>query len=194
MTWDPYLDLEHGVLRNRLGIADAATLARVEANVASLRIAELALNPLQGRYDLALLQSMHWHIFADVYAWAGRLRSVAIGKGRPFCPPQEIPARGEAIFAGLAARDHLHGLRHREFVHGLTDLLAQLNHLHPFREGNGRTQRLMLSHIGRDAGYAIDWARLDPELNISASRAALDGDDVALREVLTDLVRPADRR
>ncbi|MBW0106076.1 Fic family protein [Pseudonocardia sp. KRD291] len=192
MSWDPYLDLEHGVLRNRFAITDAETLARVESELTAVRIAELTQNPLPGRYDLALLQSLHWHIFSDIYSWAGQLRTVALGKGRHlFCPPDQLTVKGEAVFADLADGDYLRGRDRPAFVRGLTDVLSALTYLHPFREGNGRAQRLLLTQLAREAGYNLDWALLDPADNIAASRAAHEGDHKPLRRALDDLVGPA---
>ena len=79
MSWDPYLDLRSGVLRNRLGITDAAELARAEAELTSYRLIELRTRPLPGSYDLPHLQAFHRYIFGDVYDWAGELRTVTLG-------------------------------------------------------------------------------------------------------------------
>lgn len=190
MSWDPYLDLEHGVLRNRLGITDPDALADAESDLSSMRIAELAGSPLPGRYDLPYLQAIHWTIFSDVYPWAGQLRTIRLGKGgQPFCPPEEIAHRGGAIFDRLVAKDHLRGLARPDFVAGLTTLLADLNDLHPFREGNGRTNRTFCAQLARDGGYRIDWRRMDAARNVAASRAASEGDRKPLRDMLDDLVR-----
>lgn len=88
MSWDPYLDLRSGVLRNRLGITDAAELAGAEAELTGYRLMELRTRPLPGSYDLPHLQAFHRYIFGDVYDWAGELRTVPLGKGGAlFCPP-----------------------------------------------------------------------------------------------------------
>jgi cell filamentation protein len=162
VSWDPYLDLQSGVLRNRLGITDAAELARAEAELTSYRLIELRADPLPGGYDLPHLQAFHRHIF---------------------------PTAGE-VFARLARDHHLRGRDHAGFVDGLTALLAEVNALHPFREGNGRTQRAFLAQLARDAGYRIRWADMDPGTNFAASAAARDGDTTPLRGMLERLVAP----
>jgi cell filamentation protein len=191
VSWDPYLDLQSGVLRNRLGITDAAELARAEAELTSYRLIELRADPLPGGYDLPHLQAFHRHIFGDVYDWAGELRTVSLGKGGAlFCFPQHlVPTAGE-VFARLARDHHLRGRDHAGFVDGLTALLAEVNALHPFREGNGRTQRAFLAQLARDAGYRIRWADMDPGTNFAASAAARDGDTTPLRGMLERLVAP----
>jgi cell filamentation protein len=192
-SWDPYLDLDSGVLRNRLGITDPHTLSQAEAAIATNAMAELTRSPLPGHYDLPHLQAFHRFIFGDVYDWAGELRTVTLGKtGQMFCPPHDIQRRAGHLFLGLAARDHLRGLDREHFLDELTELLAALTFLHPFREGNGRTQRALLAQLARGAGYTLRWAVLDAGENASASRAAHDGDLKPLRTMLsTVLISPA---
>lgn len=189
MSWDLYLDLTTGVLRNRLGITRPAELARAEAELTALRLAELHRAPRPGGYDLAHLRAVHHHLFQDVYDWAGQLRTVSIGKGgHVFCYPEDIVAEGERAFTALAARGHLRGLPRAPFLTELARLLADINALHPFREGNGRTQRAFLTQLAADAGHTLRWAGMNPEDNRAASRAALDGDLKPLREMLDGLL------
>jgi cell filamentation protein len=191
VSWDPYLDLRSGVLRNRLGITDAAELARAEAELTSYRLIELRAHPLPGNYDLPHLQAFHRYIFGDLYDWAGELRTVTLGKGGAlFCLPQDLVATADDVFTRLARDHHLRGRDRTAFIDGLTALLAGVNALHPFREGNGRTQRAFLAQLARDAGYRIRWAELDPETNRAASAAARAGDTTPLREMLDRLVVP----
>jgi cell filamentation protein len=190
VSWDPYLDLQTGVLRNRLGITDKTELAQAEAELTSYRLIELQLNPLPGRYDLAHLQAFHRHIFGDVYDWAGELRTVSIGKGQLFCLPQHLMSFAGEVFGRLARSGYLRDLGRGEFVDRLTALLADVNALHPFREGNGRTQRAFLAQLARDAGYRIRWAAMDAEENVAASAAAHRGDNTLLRAMLEQLVEP----
>lgn len=192
MSWDPYLDLDTGVLRNRLGITDRAELARAESELTGLRLVDLERTDLPGHHDLVHLQAFHRHIFGDVYDWAGELRTVAIGKGVPFCPPGELRSRADLLFARLARDDHLRGLDRETFVDALAWLLAEVNALHPFREGNGRAQRAFLGQLARAAGYRLRWSGMDPVENVEASRAAhLDGDRARLRVLLDGVVTAA---
>ncbi|GAA1832285.1 Fic family protein [Pseudonocardia ailaonensis] len=188
MSWDPYRDLRTGVLHNRLGLTDPAALATAEADFSAARITALALRPLPGGYDLPHLQAFHWHVFGDVYPWAGQVRTVSLGKGRLFCPPGEIEATAAVVFGDLARANHLRGLDRSTFVAALGLLFAQVNALHPFREGNGRTQRAFLSQLARDAGHPVRWAGLEPAENVEASVAAAGGDPEPLRAMLDRLV------
>jgi cell filamentation protein len=188
MTWDPYLDLRSGVLRNLLGIDDAKALRRAEADFTAVRIAQLIRSPIPGRYDLAHLRALHRHIFQDIYDWAGELRTVSLGRGRLFSLPQHLDADADELFSWLARAGHLRGLDRDAFVDGLTELYADLNALHPFRDGNGRTQRAFLGQLAVDASHPIHWAAMDPAENVAASKAAHEGDNDALRALLDRLV------
>jgi cell filamentation protein len=187
---DPYFDDEHGLLLNRLGIVDPAELAEVEAELTALRLVELHEASLPGAYDLDHLRAFHRYIFGDLFVWAGELRSVVIGKGDVFCLPRFIESFASDVFGRLAATNHLRGLNRSEFVDRLADLFADVNALHPFREGNGRAQRAFLAQLSEDAGWRLRWAPMDPSENIEASRCAHRGDTAPLRAMLDRLVLP----
>ena len=97
------------------------------------------------------------------------------------------------IFDRLAANDYLRGQPREGFLDGLTELLAEVHDLHPFREGNGRTQRSFLGQLARDAGYRIRWDGVDRDANIDAARAAANGDLGPLRALLGPVVQPVRR-
>jgi cell filamentation protein len=185
---DPYVYPGTDVLRNKFNIRDADRLRVVEANVTGPKIAELRHHRLDGRYDLAHLRRFHREIFSSLYPWAGEIRSVYIAKAQLFAAPQYItPYLGDQL-ARLGAENHLRGLDQSQFVERATYYLAEVNAVHPFREGNGRTQRAFFGQLAHDAGYEIAWDRLDPDRNIEASIASLDGDNSKLQEQLSELV------
>lgn len=198
MSWDPYLDLEHGVLRNRLGITDPKTLAASEAAAVALRLAEIEVRPIPGQFDLSHLQHLHFWLFQDVYPFAGQLRTVLLGKGgQPFCPPEELIAGAAQILDRRADPVHLRGLARADVVDALTNLLAGVNVLHPFREGNGRAQRSYLRQLARESGWRLTWTGLSQDRNTAAARAANAGDVGPLRELLDERltsIRPPPRR
>lgn len=187
---DPYSE-PNGVLRNSLGITDAAELSAAEADIAAVELAILGIEPLPGGYDLAHLQAFHRQIFGSVYPWAGELRTIEISKGTSFCPSVHIVPFAGDVFGKLAADDHLRGLDRPEFVRALADLYGDVNAIHPFREGNGRTQRAFLAQLAREAGYTVSWRDLDQQENIAASVASFNADNDLLEKMLDGLVRPA---
>lgn len=195
MSGDPYLDPRTGVFRNRLGLTDRAALAAAEADLSAARVDQLRRRRLPGNYDLEHLRVFHWTIFQDVYPWAGQLRTVLIVKaGASFCLPHQITDTAADLFGRLAAAHHLRGRDRDAFLDGLTVLLAEVNALHPFREGNGRTQRAFLSQLARDAGYRLHWQHVDRDANIDAARGAADGDLAPMRTLLDPVVERVHQR
>ncbi|MGD0454360.1 MAG: Fic family protein [Solirubrobacteraceae bacterium] len=136
MADDPYVYPGTDVLRNRLGIRQAADLAEREAPLSVIRIAQLELRFIPGDYDLAHLQATHRYIFGDIYPWAGELRTVRIAKGGDlFALPEHIGPYLTTLFADLAREDFLHGLGREQFEEPLTHYYAEINAVHPFRDG-----------------------------------------------------------
>jgi cell filamentation protein len=166
---DRYLDPASGVLRNLLGITDAAELARAEAALSASRLIDLERRRLPGRYDLAHLQAFHRCILGDVYDWAGQLRTVSIAKGSVFCLPQHLESYTADVFGRLAAADRPRGLARDPFITALAGFLADVNALHPFREGNGRARGPSSPQLAHDAGHHIAWVRMDPDRNDAQS-------------------------
>lgn len=139
---DPYLDKDTGVLRNLLGIKDQAELDKAESSLSFLRTNELQEQPLQGRFDLKHLRAIHQRLFADVYDWAGQLRTVEIRKGNTELARQMvIESAATQLFGELSKEQHLRGLDIDNFSQRAGHYLGEINVLHPFREGNGRAQR-----------------------------------------------------
>ena len=195
MSGDPYLDPRSGVFRNRLGLTDRAELAIAEKQFASMRVNQLERRRLPGQYDLDHLRAFHWTIFQDVYQWAGQLRTVLIVKaGASFCLPHQIVDTAADVFGRLAAAHHLRGRDRDAFLDGFASLLAEVNALHPFREGNGRTQRAFLGQLARDVGYRLRWELVDRDANIDAARSAADGDLAPMRALLDPVVERVRQR
>jgi cell filamentation protein len=149
--------------------------------------AELAAHPISGHCNLEHLGAVHRHLFADLYEWAGQPRTVAIAKGDMFCSAQHIESYAADIFGRLARERHLTALPREQFVERLASYLGDVNALHPFREGNGRTQRAFFSQLAQNAGYRLDWTPVDRERNISASISAMRGDEQPLRALLDEI-------
>jgi len=194
-TWEDFLQPgSSDVLRNRLGLNDAAELARAERGLTAARIAQLAATPLGGAFDLAHLQAMHRHIFQDVYEWAGVIRPFTLAKGGDeFCRPEFIESAAADIFGRLHDAGLLRDVDAEQFTVGAANLLADLNSLHPFREGNGRTQRAFLSQLAATAHHPLVWPSGAEQRNITASIAAHRGNSTGLRALIQEALT-ADNR
>jgi cell filamentation protein len=189
MPGDPYADPVTGVLRNKLGLSTAAELGAAEREVTHAALILLRETPVRPAYDLAHLCEVHRRIFGDIYDWAGQVRTVAIAKGSMFCLPQYIQPSAAEIFRQLRTEDFLRGLGRSTFIDRLTYYLGEINAVHPFREGNGRTQRALFEQLADDAGFPLSWQRLDADRNIAASAAIMRGDPEPMRKMLDELVQ-----
>ena len=167
--WDEeYCYPDSHVLINRLGITDSEALSAAEREITSLKLAMAMQKPIKGRFDLQHLQKIHKYIFGDVYAWAGELRHVNIAKGNQFCLAQNLEQYAASIFGKLEREHYLIGAGDT-IPYRLAYYLSEINVLHPFREGNGRTQRLFIMYLANIAGYAVDFSEITPEEMIIAS-------------------------
>jgi cell filamentation protein len=168
---DPYLYAGTTVLKNLRGLTDARDLAAFEARTTHRRLAELIEAPLSGTFDAAHLKAIHRYIFQDVFEWAGQFRTVDISKGgHLFGRAAFLEAALQQTFEKLASETYLVGLGADKFADRAAYYLGELNAAHPFREGNGRTQREFIRELGLRAGHYIDWRRTTPEEMIEASR------------------------
>jgi cell filamentation protein len=191
---DPYLDPASSVLENRLDIADQATLEQTEAAFAATRSYELSQAPLKGSFDLVHLQAIHRYLFGDLYEWAGQLRTMDIGKGgNRFAHYAHIESAAAAIFTQLAREKHLKGLGPADFTARAAYYPAELNALHPFREGNGRTQREFLSHLAHASGYYIAWEHVSQEDILTAAIQSFHGDTANLATLIRTNLSASER-
>jgi cell filamentation protein len=185
---DPYTDPVTGVLRNKLGLDTPEELAAAEREITHAALILIRESPVHATYDLPHLCAIHRRIFGDIYEWAGQIRTVAIAKGSLFCLPQYIESSSAGIFRALRSEDSLRGLERGPFIERLTFYLGEVNAVHPFREGNGRTQRAFFEQLARDAGFTLSWQHLDADRNIEASAAIMHGDTEPMRKMLDTLV------
>lgn len=155
------------VLKNKLNIRDAARLQEAERNITALRILELKQNKPKGKLDYAYLKELHRYIFADIYDWAGEIRTVNISKGTSFCLFQFIDAQAQELFDRLENENYLIG--NEDISLRLAYYLSELNAIHPFREGNGRTQRMFIEILAYRAGYEVDFSDVSADEMIEAS-------------------------
>lgn len=175
-------------LANKLGITDAKELESVEYDLTAKKTQEILKSDTPKVFDFQLLLDLHEALFSEIYDFAGKVRTVNISKPDnpvPFCYTDFIPNEAERIFWELARDKYLVGLGHDKFVNKLTYYASELNALHPFREGNGRTTRLFLDLLCNNAGYFVDY-------DLASRRAILYADTEAFAgnlEPLHDLYR-----
>ncbi len=177
---------ENDVPDNRFGLANHADLQRVETPLSLQRLLELQETPIRGNFDTAHLEDIHRYIFQDVYDWAGELRAVNISKpGAIFPPPQYLRQNLNALFAELAHEGHLQHRSRAEWARRGAFYLGEINAIHPFREGNGRTQREFIRELALAGGHRLIWPpRTQNEMIRASQRSFLLKDYSLLEEII----------
>lgn len=136
-----YIDPESGLLKNLLKISDYEVLLFIESSAVSKRLQELFKNPITIEGTSSLLE-IHQHLFQDIYAWAGKVRTVNINKdGKPFFDGERFSSAFQYINSLIDEYRTINSSNFAEIAKALASILDHVNFLHPFREGNGRTQR-----------------------------------------------------
>ena len=159
---DPYVYPGTNVLRNLRDFRTLRELSELEAEASSWRLSQLERRPLRGKFDIAHLQAIHRYIFQDVYPWAGELRTVDIARPGQFyfAFSQQIRPCLLRTFADLQAERHLKGAAAQEFCHRAAHYMGELNAIHPFRDGNGRTQREFIRQLALHGGHVLNWGHV----------------------------------
>ncbi len=162
-------------LVNKLGIQDELALTKTEAAVVFGKASLLDQQPIPGDFDFEHYKHIHRFLFCDLYDWAGQMRTINLSKkGTAFVPTAEIEPCADACFKRLAEFSG-EGLSHHELAEEVADFYHTVNMLHPFREGNGRTQRVFFTQWIRSLGYDLDWSSVDPDAFMIATIYAAQG-------------------
>ncbi len=166
------------VLVNKLDIKNARDLASFEADITLQRQYELEHEyTVQGRFSASHLKNIHKYIFQDIYPFAGRYRAEDLLKGDTFfCKSEYIHENLKRLLAQLKKDDYSRNLGLHDCAARLAYYMAELNMIHPFREGNGRAIREFIRQLGFHAGYIIDWSQTDAESLLQASIISVGGD------------------
>lgn len=164
------------VLINKENIKDAKALSEYEADVTLIRQYELEKEGLvKGRFGVTHLKKIHAYIFQDVYPFAGKLRQEDIWKGSTFfCKSEYIEDNLTNILTQLKTDNYLRGLELEQFAEKASYYMAEINLIHPFREGNGRTIREFIRQLALYCGYIINWSLIDRETLLNAMIIAAD--------------------
>ncbi|MGV8850115.1 MAG: Fic/DOC family protein [Propionibacteriaceae bacterium] len=181
--WNAYLDpttfdpATHGpILANLVGATTWAELRVREDAFVAIRAITLHTRDIPGSYDLDGLRAIHHHLFQDVYEWAGELRTVTTGKSEPFAKPEEIAAIMGHVADRVEQTRQLRGLTEVAVSTELARVHHETNLAHPFRLGNGRTQREFVTALASVSGHTIDWSTITGEAEAAALRRARRGD------------------
>lgn len=191
---DPHYDYQHNILKNLPGITDPILLDSFERVEAAEEIFDLQKYPVDGSFDSAHLKEIHRRIFQNVYPWAGEFRQVNLRRSASyyFAMVQFIERNLENTLAKLAAENHLKGLNAAAFAARAAYYLGEMNTIHPFREGNGRTQREFIRELAAEAGHRINWSRVTHAQMVDASIESHNlGNNDAFAALILSAIEPA---
>jgi len=178
------------VLMNMFDIRDYDTLQKIEREISYANIVELTANPLKGVLDLKYLQRVHKFIFEEIYTWAGRIRGGGfICKGdTTFCNAQMILSYSDNIFGKLRQEKWLRSIDKDKFVKRMAYFMSEINTLHPFRDGNGRTQRIFFAELARRAKYELNFSIVNPDDLLKADIEAYNKNYSLLEELIYKMI------
>lgn len=189
---DPYINPNTGILRNLVRATTYPELRKAEGDIVTL--SEISLEKIPHTIDLSELQQIHKNLFSKIYDWAGELRTVNIRKGSKeyFLDYTYLENGAKFVFEELSKENYLQGLNREDFVKRLAYFYEQLNFIHPFREGNGRTQRIFWQRVANEAGYKIDWSKvvgeeLDSASLIGRTKNNLEPLEVMFSEIIKEI-------
>ena len=175
------------VLRNKADIFNAEELDAYEGELSTLRSIQILENPVEGKFDLSHLQLIHYALFQDIYDWAGKLRTVNISRGQSrFANVHFIESSARTLFSKLARENWLRKLDVDSLSERLAHYLSEINALHPFREGNGRVQRIFIFQLTHMAGYQLNYSDLEQEQIYAAMEMAFHGDESTLAKLIRE--------
>lgn len=189
MSDTKYCYPDSDVLVNKLDIRDPNKLQIFERKLTMLRLLELIDKPIEGKFDLKHLQAIHAYIFQDVYDWEGKIRTVDIAKGNTFCNVRFISSQADVIFSKLKEEYYLAGLEEYMFTKRLAYYFSEINALHPFRKGNGRSQREFIRSLALKNGYLIYFEKASKEEMLIDSKKSFMCDYEDMEKIMAKCIK-----
>ena len=168
------------VLRNKLNIKDIKKLQIYEAKITAAKSLGLRKKGITGDFDVKHIKQIHKYLFEDIYPFAGEFRTENIAKGEfRFAQSEYIEPELENLLNKLKKENYLEGLDKKELAIKLAYYLAELNVLHPFREGNGRTNREFIRQLALKNEYVLNLKNALPQEVLDASiKSVIDTNDL----------------
>ena len=178
------------VLKNKLGIKNDNELTIAEREITSIKLLILYNTPIFKQFNFEALCKIHKRIFEDIYEWAGKIRhGDFFSKGNSiFCRGQYIKENADKIMENLEKENYLQGLEKDKFIERIAYYMGEVNALHPFREGNGRTTREYFRQLSLNANYRLDFSKTKNEKLLIADINAFNGDYKDLINLLEEAI------
>lgn len=175
----------NGVLYNLANIEDDKILLAYESLKVSKRVEELFEKSIKINNSDSLL-TIHQYLFQDVYEWAGKVRTVNISKdGKPFFNGERFHIAFHYIDTLISEFRNIRNTDKSQIAEKLAEILDNVNYLHPFREGNGRTQREFIRLLALEKGFVLN---LNPPDNKSVYDRYMKGTIESETKILAELI------
>ncbi len=175
-----YCYKDTNVLKNKLNITDNTILEDVERKLVIVKLFELRQNRNIGNFDIEHFVGIHKFLFEDIYPFSGLFRTENISKGSfSFANWEFIEQELRKLLNQLKEEDFLKGLNKEDLSKRLAYYMSELNVLHPFREGNGRTIREFIRELAYKNNYLLNLQNIDPKDMLNACiKSVVDPEDL----------------
>ena len=181
-TQSIYCYPDSNILKNKLNIRDNKLLKTAEEEITLIKQMELLKNPIKGNFSKAHLMNIHKFIFEDIYSFAGKIRREQISKADTmFYPPNLIDRELDKVFAKIKEKNMLRETDEEKVFDNLAYVMAELNIIHPFREGNGRSIREFIRLMAKRMGYDLNWGNVERDELLESSILSVDDSKVLIR-------------
>ncbi|KAF3981769.1 MAG: cell filamentation protein Fic [Methylococcales symbiont of Hymedesmia sp. n. MRB-2018] len=176
------------ILKNKFDIRDDTILKEAEREITTVAMSQIRFS--QPPYNFNSLKKIHKTLFIHLYEWAGAIRRVDISKDSTrFCLTNRIEPEANKIFKDLQEDNYFNNLSRDEFIGKMAKLYSDLNMIHPFREGNGRTQRFLFENIALNLSYIIDWGLASKSEWIDANISGVNCDYIPLQNIFKKAIK-----
>ncbi|MCQ2978324.1 MAG: Fic family protein [Clostridia bacterium] len=171
---------DQDILINKMDIKDIDLLNEFERRVVSLKLLIIDHTEFRPRFDKYRLKEIHSFLFSEIYDFAGEYREENLAKDDfRFASCEFIDSELDRILDPVCDLEDLKGLSDDELAERVADIMAELNVVHPFREGNGRTYREFMRQMCDKLGYSLDWSKVSyEELFESSLKSVVDISDL----------------
>lgn len=189
MTTDPYS--QDGVLKNKFNEKDPKKLEILEKRSTIrgwIKLQNELIATPNLKLDTALIKKIHKNLFEDVYDWAGEYRTVNIVKGKTmFTNALYVPAALEDLVTKLNRDITSKSITANNISEKLAYYYGELNMIHPFREGNGRTQKIFIEKVADKLGYSLQLEKVDSKKLLEATIESVNGTGRPLKKVFEEV-------
>jgi len=174
---------------NLIGATSLEDLYQKESVLVGIKLSKIIYQPIDGELDFNHLKAIHKYLFEDIYTFAGLDRYEAgiiaeFGKGSTlFTPYEKLPLVAKTLFTALQDEEYFKGESKNEFIKSIAVFMNGLNILHPFREGNGRTQRVFMQYLAKHNGYELNFNDVNSKEMILASIHGVKGDMLLMEKI-----------